>query len=137
MRLKDEVNNTNVFHIDSEEYIIALHKIKKDKMEEIKSLQKKIEKYEGKRRQKEAMYQALPLFKKLFTSHPPDHHQAVEYMVYVKARLKSITKLKQSIAQLDKLISDAYSNRSKQEMHLSRILLEEIKAWKEAEVYEK
>ncbi|MBB6446021.1 hypothetical protein [Bacillus benzoevorans] len=136
MMLIDEINAANVFQINSEEFIRALHSMKRNKENEIMAIKKKIERYEEKRRQEEAMYRSLSPLKKLFTSRTPSHHQAVAYMVNVKERLKSISSIKQSIALLDKLISDVHSEQSKEEMYLSRLLLEEIKTWKEAEVNE-
>jgi acetyl-CoA carboxylase alpha subunit len=135
MVLIDEVNAANVLQIQSGELIMALHSIKRNKESEIMAIKNKIKKYEEKRRQEEAMYRTLSPIKKLFTSRTPSHHQAVEYMVNVKERLKTISAIKQSIAQLDKLIADVLSEQSTEEMYLSRILLEEIQVWKEAEVY--
>lgn len=91
-------------------------------------------------RKKEIGRRHVPVFisnKKLFTSRAPSHHQAVEYMVYVRERFNSIEKIKQNIAVLDKLISLVHSEPSKEEIFLSGLLIEEIKAWKEAEVRQK
>lgn len=134
MRIIDEVNEVNFFQINSEDIIEALNSIKSDKEAEIKMIKGKIDKYEKKRRSEDAMYQSLSPIKKLFTSRAPSHHQAVEYMVYVKERFNSIEKIKQSIAILDRLISLVHSEPSKEEIFLSGLLIEEIKAWKEAEV---
>ncbi|MGJ7922141.1 hypothetical protein [Neobacillus sp. LXY-4] len=134
MILIDEVNEFNIFQINSDELLDALDCIKKNKEEEIRMIKEKIIKYEEKRRLEDAMYRSLSPIKKLFTSRAPSHHQAVEYMVYVKDRFKSIEKIKQSIVLVDKLISLVHSEPSKSEIFLSGLLMEEIKAWKEAEV---
>lgn len=134
MILIDEVNEANVFQIDLDEFITALHSIKRDKEEEIQLIKDKIIKYEEKRRVEDAMYRSLSPIKKLFTSRAPSHHQAVEYMVYVKERFKSIERIKQKISGIEKLISLVHSEPSIEEVFLSGLLMEEIIAWREAEV---
>ncbi len=134
MIIIDEVNEANNFQINSKDIIEALTSIKCKKEAEIRMIKGKIDKYEQKRRSEDAMYQSLSPIKKLFTSRAPSHHQAVEYMVYVKERFNSIEKIKQSIAILDRLISLVHSETSNEEIFLSGLLIEEIKAWKEAEV---
>jgi hypothetical protein len=137
MILVDEVNETNVFRIQSEELMEALHSIKSNEEEKISTIKEKINKYEQKRRSEEVMYRSLSPIKKLFTSHAPSHHQAVEYMVYVKERFKSIEKIKQKVSLLDRLSTRVQSAPNNEEIFLSGILMEEIKAWKEAEVRQK
>ena len=132
MILIDETNQANVFQIGDEKLIEALNILKRNKEEEIRMLRGKIVEYEEKRRTEDALYRSLSPIKKLFTSRAPIHHQAVEYMVYVKDRFKTIEKLKQKIIILDKQISVVHSKTNTDDLLLSGLLMEEIKAWKEA-----
>lgn len=132
MILIDEMNRANVFQIGDEKLIEALNILKRNKEEEIRILREKIVEYEEKRRTEDALYRSLSPIKKLFTSRAPIHHQAVEYMVYVKDRFKTIEKLKQKIVILDKQISLVHSKNNTDDLLLSGLLMEEIKAWKEA-----
>lgn len=128
MKIRDEVNLISTFQIGSEQLNDVLLKIKRKKEDEIVNIKEKIIKYEEKRRTEEVMYRSLSPIKKLFTSRAPSHHQAVEYMVYVKERFKSIEKIKRDITRLDQLILLIQSEPSQEEILLSGLLLDEIKS---------
>lgn len=127
MILRDELNVMNTFQIGSENLIEVLMKIKRNNEDEIILIKEKIIKYEEKRRTEDAMYQSLSPIKKLFTSRAPSHHQAVEYMVYVKERFKSIEKIRRANSSLEQLILQIQSEPTREEMFVSGFLLDKIK----------
>lgn len=128
MLLRDEVNLANNLEIGTEQLIEVLKKIKSNKEAEIVSIKEKIIKYEEKRRTEDAMYRSLSPIKKLFTSRAPSHHQAVEYMVYVKERFKSIEKIKLIISGLNQLIFQIETELAQEEILVAGHLLDEIKS---------
>ncbi|WP_147532917.1 hypothetical protein [Bacillus marasmi] len=128
MVVGDDFKVNNSIHFGPEELKQLLLRIKSNKENQIVNIKDKIIKYEEKRRTEEVVYQALPLIKKMFTSRAPSHHQAVEYMVYVKDRFKSIEKIKRDITRLDELILLIQSKPGNEEIQLSGLLLEEIKS---------
>lgn len=134
MVIVDELNQANVVQMDLEELLVVLDSIKRAKVDEIGEIRMKIVKFEEKRRAEDVKYQSLSPIKKLFTSRAPSHHQAVEYMVYVKERFKSIENIKKYIANLEKMYSYIHSEPNTQEIIVSGVLMNEIKSRKEAEV---
>ncbi|NMD71717.1 hypothetical protein HHO41_15560 [Bacillus sp. DNRA2] len=128
MLLRDEVNLAINFEMGTEQLIEVLNRIKSNKEAEIVSIKEKIIKYEEKRRTEDAMYRSLSPIKKLFTSRAPSHHQAVEYMVYVKERFKSIEKIKRVISGLNQLIVQIETEPAQAEILVSGHLLDEIKS---------
>lgn len=64
----------------------------------IKSLQQQIETYEKKRAQQQAAYHRMSAFRKLLAGKTPEHHLAVEYLVYVKQPMEEIEKINREIS---------------------------------------
>lgn len=133
MKVIDELYNSVVFHMTTDELVRILEDIKNKKELEIEMLKFKINQFEMKKRVEEAYYQSLSPFKKIFAGRPPSHHQAVEYLVNVKNRFAEIEVIKQSIVTLNRIISKVQMELEKEEIILSPGVLEEIRKWKETE----
>jgi hypothetical protein len=71
------------------------------------------------------MHFILSPVRKFFASRPPSHHQAVEYIVHVKDRLKQIDSLKQRIYEINLAIR-LCDETNKDELELSSVITEEI-----------
>ena len=127
MVIVDELYNTVVFQMTSDELVRVLEDIKDKKEIEIQLLKFKIHKFERKKRIEEAYYQSLSPFRKLFAGRPPSHHQAVEYLVHVKEPFAEIEVLKQRLLMLDRIISNVQMGLGKEEILLSPIIIEEIR----------
>ena len=121
MKIIDELYNSIVFQMSSDELIRILGDIKNKKEAEIESLKLKINNYEKKKRIEEAYYQSLTTFQKFFAGRTPGHHQAVEYLVNVKNRFVEMEGIKQRIFILDQMISKVLRESEKEEMILSSI----------------
>ncbi|MDC3417319.1 hypothetical protein [Aquibacillus salsiterrae] len=123
MILRDEWNR----HLDlaSTEIIIMLKQLKGKKEMEIEQIKEKIRKYEDKRRAEEAFYQSLSPIRKLFASRQPSHHQAVEYIVHVKERLKQIERIRLRIYELNGAIRRLQEENADY-IEISSTLLDEI-----------
>lgn len=131
MIVRDEFNRH--LNISSEELIMMLQNIKRIKEQEINEIKTKINKYEEKRRAEEAFYQSLSPVRKFFASRPPSHHQAVEYIVHVKERLKQIDRIKRRIYELEQVIDRCKERSNEKEIELSSMMIEEIMNYKKAE----
>ncbi|AZV41348.1 hypothetical protein [Peribacillus asahii] len=133
MLILDELYNTVVFEVSSDELIRILKEVKNKKEIDIDLLKYKIHMFEKKKRIEEAYYQSLSTFRKIFTGRPPGHHQAVEYLVNVKERFNEIEMIKQNIITLNSILSLLEAEPNKQEIVLSPSLIEEIRKWQETE----
>lgn len=122
MIVRDELNR--LFHFSSTEINSILQRILFIKEQEVSELKNKITKYEEKRRAEDAFYQSLSPVRKFFTSRPPSHHQAVEYIVHVKDRLKQIDSLKQRIYEIN--IAIRLCEETNDDLELSSVITEEI-----------
>jgi acetyl-CoA carboxylase alpha subunit len=130
MIVRDELNR--LFHFSSTEIIRLLHQILFYKEQEVNELKSKITKYEEKRRAEDTFYQSLSPVRKFFASRPPSHHQAVEYMVHVKNRLKQIEVLKQRIYEINIAIRLCAENND-EEIELTSAITEDIMKLKKEE----
>lgn len=130
MIVRDELNR--LFHFSSIEILSMLHQLLFFKEQEINELKNKITKYEEKRRAEDAFYQSLSPVRKFFASRPPSHHQAVEYMVHVKNRLKQIDALKQRIYEINIAIR-LCEEKTDKEIELSSSITEDIMKLKKEE----
>ncbi len=133
MKIIDELYNSVVFQMPSDELVRILSEIKNKKELDIQLLKFKIHKFEMKQRVEEAYYQSLSTFKKIFAARPPSHHQAVEYLVNVKNRFAEIEVIKQRIFILKQIISKAQMESEREDITLSSNIIEEIRKWKEME----
>ncbi|MCM3601928.1 hypothetical protein M3175_14400 [Robertmurraya korlensis] len=131
MIVRDELNR--YFHFSSSEITSILQRILLTKEQEIHELKNKITKYEEKRRAEDAFYQSLSPVRKFFASRPPSHHQAVEYIVHVKDRLKQIDTLKQRIYEINLAIRQCEEITSGDELELSSVITEDIIKLKKVE----
>jgi acetyl-CoA carboxylase alpha subunit len=131
MIVRDELNR--YFNISSEEIIKMLQNIKIIKEQEVNEIKIKITRYEEKRRAEEAFYQSLSPVRKFFASRPPSHHQAVEYIVHVKERLKQIDSIKQRIYEIDHVIEECKERAFDKEIELSSVMIEEIMKYRKVE----
>lgn len=131
MIVRDELNR--YFHFSSSEITSILQRILLTKEQEIHELKNKITKYEEKRRAEDAFYQSLSPVRKFFASRPPSHHQAVEYIVHVKDRLKQIDTLKQRIYEINMVIRQCEEVMSGEELELSSVITEDIIKQKKVE----
>ncbi|GGH84278.1 hypothetical protein JOD43_003027 [Pullulanibacillus pueri] len=104
MKIYDNVYQHVVLQLPAEAFKGLLEKIRDDKENEMTLLKHKIQKYEEKRRTEAALYQSMSPIRKFFSSRPPSHHQAVEYLVHVKERLKKIAIIKQQLLEINRLL---------------------------------
>jgi hypothetical protein len=133
MILRDELNQHISIPISSTEILSILQFIKMEKEREIEILKNKINRYEEKRRSEMVFYQSLSPVRKFFASRPASHHQAVEYMVQVKDRMKQINIIKQRIFELDNVIHHFSEATVKNELVLSSAIIEEINMHRSSE----
>ena len=82
-----------------------LTEIKARRMLYIAKLHGQIEQYEKRRAQQQAAYHKMSPIRKLFSGKAPDHHVAVEYMVYVRQPMKEIAKLTDENAVIDQVLA--------------------------------
>ncbi|MFC3884053.1 hypothetical protein ACFOU2_11360 [Bacillus songklensis] len=134
MDVIDELYHNVVFQLSSKELTKIMQCIKNKKEQEIEEIKDKISKYEQKKRAEEAWYQSLSPIRKIFAGRPPSHHQAVEYMVYVKDRFKKIEQIKQRMVELDKVINLLQNDLTIKEIALPTAIIEEMKLFRETEV---
>lgn len=106
--------------------------IKQKKQQKVKELKDKVISYEQKKRAEEAFYKSLSPVRKFFAGRPPVHHQAVEYMVHVKKRLKEIDAINDSILELDREISRLSREGSEGPIELPGTVLEEIREFRKS-----
>ncbi|TCP30026.1 hypothetical protein EV207_107121 [Scopulibacillus darangshiensis] len=132
MDIIDGFYNHIVLRIPPDNLTHILQRIKNKTEQEIENIKSKISKYEEKKRAEAALYQSLTPFKKLFAGRPPSHHQAVEYMFFVKERFKKIDKLKKRIDDIEGVIQLLGESKT-DKIVLSSALIKEIKAFKEME----
>jgi acetyl-CoA carboxylase alpha subunit len=132
MIIRDELNRELGFACD--ELIDMLREIKNHREQEVNDLKHKIKRYEEKKRAEETFYRSLSPVRKFFASRPPSHHQAVEYMVHVKERLKQIDVIKQRIRQIDHVIGLCSDNPSEEEVEVSSVMTEEIIKFRKGQV---
>jgi hypothetical protein len=135
MNIVDEFYHTIIFQMTSEILTERLQTIKQRKEQEIEHIKQKINKYQQKKQAEEALYQSMSPIRKFFTGRPASHHQAVEYIVHVKERLKQIEKIKQSITELNHILDLLQSESQKTELILSTAIIDELKKLKEMEDY--
>jgi acetyl-CoA carboxylase alpha subunit len=131
MVVVDDLTNSVAFHLSLDKVVQVIQNIRHKKETEIEQIKDKISKYEKKRRAEEAWYQSLSSVRKFFAGRPPSHHQAVEYLVHVKERFYNIEQLRNRIAELDGIIHLLQTERSKEQIVLPHIIIEEIKEWQE------
>ncbi|MCA1054969.1 hypothetical protein LCM10_08230 [Rossellomorea aquimaris] len=124
MKIRDELNRELDFSCD--ELIEMLREIKGLKEQEVDVLKQKIKGYEDKRRAEEAFYQSLSPVRKFFAGRAPSHHQAVEYMVHVKERLKQIDGIKQRIVQIDRVLSICGGDASEETVEVASGITDDI-----------
>ncbi|PFA68068.1 hypothetical protein CN378_08125 [Bacillus sp. AFS015802] len=124
MKIRDELNRTLDYACD--ELTDILQDIKSHREHEMDELKHKIKRYEDKKRAEETFYRSLSPVRKFFASRPPSHHQAVEYMVHVKDRLKQINVIKDRIRQIDQVIALCRDHSSEEEVEVTSMMTEEI-----------
>ncbi len=133
MIVRDELNRR--LNFPSDEIIKILQDIILIKNQEMKELKNKIKKYEEKKRAEETFYRSLSPVRKFFASRPPSHHQAVEYMVHVKERLKQIDTIKQRVLELEHAIQWCKERLTEKEIELSSAITEEIMKYRKGKDY--
>lgn len=79
--------------VNAEELTNYLCEIKAKRLSYIAELHGRIERYEKRRAQQQAAYHKMSSLRKLFSGKAPDHHLAVEYMVYVRQPMQEIAQL--------------------------------------------
>lgn len=129
MKIINELYNSVVFQMTSDELMRILEDIKSQKELDIDVLKFKIHKFEMKKRVEEAYYQSLSTFRKIFAGRPPSHHQAVEYLVNVKNRFAEIEEIKRRIFIINQMISKVKIESEIEEIILPPIIFEEIRNW--------
>lgn len=133
MDVLDDLYHRTAFHISADKLILIIQSLTAKKQDEIEYFKDKIARYEQKRRKEEAAYQSLSPLRRLFTGRPPSHHQAVEYMVYVKEPFKKIEKVKREIQDLKRVLERIQQNPASREIVLSHRLIDELASWVESE----
>ncbi|HSU79786.1 MAG TPA: hypothetical protein VLK78_05165 [Candidatus Angelobacter sp.] len=126
MDLRDSLHHELIGQMDSSliiNHLLALLRLKQD---EVNLLKDKIIKYEQKSRAEDVFYQSLSPIRKLFTSRPPTHHRAVEYLVNVKDRMKKIERLNEQASELRMLLLKLEENSPK-ELILPPSILEDLR----------
>lgn len=130
MIIRDELDPS--FDFASKEIISILHIIKVEKQQLLEDIKKKINNYEQKKKAGEAYYQSLSTVRKFFASRPPSHHQAVEYIVHVKERIKRIDRINRQLFEIEHTLT-RLSEDSQDELVLSSTLIDEIKKYMKME----
>jgi hypothetical protein len=100
----EETNHIILYECDETLLVRCLTDMKREREERIGKLQERIEQYEKRRAQEEAAYRKMPVFRRWISGRTPDHHLAVEYMVYVKRPMQEIEKMMAAIRRIDKII---------------------------------
>ena len=126
MDLRDSLHHELIGQMDSSLIIDHLLAILRLKQDEVNLLKDKIIKYEQKSRAEDVFYQSLSPIRKLFTSRPPTHHRAVEYLVNVKDRMKKIERLNEQASELRMLLLRLEENSPK-ELILPPSILEDLR----------
>ncbi|TYR80627.1 hypothetical protein FZC66_09640 [Priestia megaterium] len=127
MVIVDEIYHSTVFQLSRVDMIKILTTIKEIKEQEIEMIKEKINKYEQKKRAEETWYQSLSPFRKIFTGRPLNHHQAVEYRVYVKNRFKKIEQIKQQLNEINQILMLLKEKEETDQLALSSVMINEIK----------
>ncbi|HEU5140873.1 MAG TPA: hypothetical protein VFT51_12915 [Bacillales bacterium] len=127
MIVHDDLNPEIRFQIPATKLKAILRLLKENKEDEIKEMKNKIHKYEQKKKAEESFYRSLSPVRKFFTGRPPNHHQAVEYMVHVKERLKHIDQIKQQISELNNAIQHLEGKSVEQGMALPGTIINDVK----------
>lgn len=130
--IRDELNRELDF--SCEELIEVLQERKEHNEMEVNALKDKIKNYEDKKTAEQAFYRSLSPVRKFFAGRPPSHHQAVEYIVHVKDRLKQINVIKQRIKQIDRIIAVCKDHPSEKEVEVSSVITEEIIKFRKGQV---
>lgn len=73
---------------------------------QVRGLVEKVEQYENKRNAEERVYQSMGPFRRLLAAKRPEHHLAVEYMVYVKRPLQEINDIQADIKKIEKWMEE-------------------------------
>lgn len=73
---------------------------------QVRMLVEKVEKYEHKRNAEERVYQSMGPFRRLLAAKRPEHHLAVEYMVYVKRPLQEINEKQADMKKIEKWMEE-------------------------------
>lgn len=126
LEIFDEWNPTNSYHISSEDLLNVLKHIKENYEYEIDKIKNKIHQYEQKKKSEEAFYRSLSPVRRFFTGRAPNHHQAVEHMVHVKERMRKIAKLKQRVAEVDRVTKQLEQDTSLKELSFPQSIFEEM-----------
>ncbi len=100
MEIRESLHQDWVATVDPAQLTNWLHTLLNKKEDEISTLRERIIKFEQKVRAQDAFYQSLSPIRKLFTGRAPSHHQAVEYMVNVKDRMRKIETLKLHVNEI-------------------------------------
>ncbi|RLQ93241.1 hypothetical protein [Falsibacillus albus] len=129
MIVRGELNDDH-FQVPSPDLAKILYRIREDRLKEIEEIKHKINQYEKKKRAEEAFYQSLSPVRKFFASRPPSHHQAVEYIVHVKERIKLIDVLKKQCRELDDVLELIEADPGHKEVVLSTALLEGVNRYR-------
>jgi hypothetical protein len=100
--------------ISKEQLVLFFSELIKRRKEKSDSLAQRIEQYEKKRMAEERIYSSMSPLRKLITGRRPDHHLAVEYMVYVKRPLQEIDELTFQIKLLEQLVKQTEEEEQEQ-----------------------
>ncbi|MEW9667810.1 hypothetical protein [Ammoniphilus sp. 3BR4] len=103
--LMDEVNTDRMMPLLEE----MLHLREK----QVRGLVEKVEQYENKRNAEERVYQSMGPFRRLLAAKRPEHHLAVEYMVYVKRPLQEINDIQADMKRIEKWITEVRQETDK------------------------
>jgi hypothetical protein len=133
MDVYDDYYQNIAFTVTYEEMIEIIQSLRDKREHEIDRIKEKIKKYEQKKRAEEAWYQSLSSVRKFFAGRPPAHHQAVEYLVYVKERFAAIEQLKKQINDMNEMTAMLKEEPEKERIVLPHSLIEEIREWRDAE----
>jgi hypothetical protein len=111
--MKVEVETTyRVLVEDAEKSILleVLTYMVQERRNRIHGLREKIERYERKREQERNAYQQMSTIRRWLAGRTPEHHLAVEQLVYVKQPMMEIERLAGEMSRLQKVTETVEDN---------------------------
>ncbi|WP_051331211.1 hypothetical protein [Aneurinibacillus terranovensis] len=108
MRVEVEATDRVLFEEGEEEKILTcLTKMQNTRKEMVRSLRERIEHYEKKRAKEQAAYQKMSALRRWIAGKTPDHHLAVENLVYIKQPMQEIERINAELQRLQRLAEAA------------------------------
>lgn len=104
MRVEIEATERMLLEKAEERLLLAvLQRMMKKRQEMIQALRNKIDRYEKQRAQERIAYHKMSAFRKWLAGKTPEHHLAVENLVYIKQPMEEIERLTDELARLKRI----------------------------------